>query len=155
MWLDENGHMTESRYLQVFSQATNLLLTFVGFDKTSLARGLGFYTLETNLRHLHEAKGGEGLVVATRVVDYGEKKLHLLHRMFAVSDQHDGKGGARSAEHVEIATAEHVLLHVSRAESRGVAMEIAVFERCRRLCKKQQSLPQPDVLRLSLQRKKP
>ena len=93
MWLDENGHMTESRYLQVFSQATNLLLTFVGFDKTSLARGLGFYTLETNLRHLHEAKGGEGLVVATRVVDCGEKKLHLLHRMFTVSDQHDGKGG--------------------------------------------------------------
>ena len=144
LWLDENGHMTESRYLQVFSQATNLLLGFVGFDAACLARGFGFYTMETNLRHLSEAKRGEGLVIATRVVDCAEKKLHLLHRMLAASDKS-----------VEIATAEHVLLHVSRAQSRSVAMDKAVFERCQHMRSKQGSLAQPDFLRLSLQRKKP
>ncbi len=144
LWLDENGHMTESRYLQVFSQATNLLLAFVGFDDACLARGFGFYTLETNLRHLHEAKRGEGLVVATRVVDCREKKLHLVHRMFSAS-----------SKHAVIATAEHVLLHVARAQSRSVAMEQAVFKGCKRLCKQQQSEAPLDFLRLSLQRKKP
>ena len=146
MWLDENGHMTESRYLQVFSQATNLLLGSTGFDEACLARGFGFYTLETNLRHLHEAKRGEGLVVATRVIDCAKKKLHLLHRMFSLSD---------SRPRAEVATAEHVLLHVSRTLARGVAMEKAVFERCQRLCSKQKLVPQPDFLRLSLQRTKP
>ena len=144
LWLDENGHMTESRYLQVFSQATNLLLGFVGFDAACLARGFGFYTMETNLRHLFEAKRGEGLVIATRVVDCAEKKLHLVHRMLAASDKS-----------VVLATAEHVLLHVSRAQSRNVAMDKAVFERCQHMCSKQGSLAPPDFLRLSLQRKKP
>ncbi len=144
LWLDENGHMTESRYLQVFSQATNLLLAFVGFDDACLARGFGFYTLETNLRHLHEAKRGEGLVVATRVVGCREKKLHLVHRMFSAS-----------SKNVAIATAEHVLLHVARAQSRSVAMEKEVFKGCKRLCLQQRSGVSLDFLRLSLQRKKP
>ena len=144
LWLDENGHMTESRYLQVFSQATNLLLAFVGFDDACLARGFGFYTLETNLRHLHEAKRGEGLVVATRVVGCREKKLHLVHRMFSAS-----------SKNVAIATAEHVLLHVARAQSRSVAMEREVFKGCKRLCLQQKSGVPLDFLRLSLQRKKP
>ena len=144
LWLDENGHMTESRYLQVFSQATNLLLAFVGFDDACLARGFGFYTLETNLRHLHEAKRGEGLVVATRVVGCREKKLHLVHRMFSAS-----------SKNVAIATAEHVLLHVARAQSRSVAMEREVLKGCKRLCLQQKSGVPLDFLRLSLQRKKP
>ena len=155
LWLDENGHMTESRYLQVFSQATNLLLNFVGFDEACLARGFGFYTLETNLRHLHEAKGREGLVVATRIVACEEKKLHLVHRMSSLAVERDGKRAGRAPAGKEVATAEHVLLHVVRAQSRSVAMDKAVLERCQRLYSLQRSAPPPDFLRLSLQRKKP
>ena len=146
LWLDENGHMTESRYLQVFSQATNLLLNLVGFDEKSLAQGFGFYTVETNLRHLNEAKRGEEIVVTTRVADYAEKKLHLVHRMFSLKDE-------SSREHV--ASAEHVLLHVSRALVRSVAMEQAVFQGVKRLCAKQRSVAPREGLRLSLKKKEP
>jgi carnitine 3-dehydrogenase len=38
-WIDYNGHMTESRYLEIFGYATDALLARIGMDAAMLARG--------------------------------------------------------------------------------------------------------------------
>ena len=86
-WVDFNNHMTESRYLQVFGDATDALLRFVGADDEYMATGRSFYTVETHIRHLREVAGGEPVTVTTQVLGCDEKRVHLFHRMF-----HDTSG---------------------------------------------------------------
>src|SRR3984885_5938248 len=45
-WVDYNGHMTDSRYLQVFGDSTDVLLRLVGVDDAYRRGGLSFYTVE-------------------------------------------------------------------------------------------------------------
>ena len=118
-WVDYNNHMTESRYLQVFGDATDALLRFVGADDAYMASGRSFYTVETHIRHLREVAGGEPVTVETRVLGCDEKRVHLFHRMF-----HGERGGERGAE---LATGEHMLLHVDTTAGRAApaAPEIA------------------------------
>ena len=122
-WVDYNNHMTESRYLQVFGDATDALLRFAGADDEYMATGRSFYTVETHIRHLREVAGGEPLTVETRVLGSDGKRVHLFHRMF-----HGERGGERGEERgAELATGEHMLLHVDTAAGRAApaAPEIA------------------------------
>ena len=48
-WVDYNGHAHESRYLQVFGDASDALLRYVGIDAAQLAAGASYYTVETRL----------------------------------------------------------------------------------------------------------
>ena len=48
-WLDYNGHMTESRYLQVFGDTTDAFLNFIGMDKNY--RKHGFFSLYSGNAH--------------------------------------------------------------------------------------------------------
>ena len=99
--------MTESRYLQVFGDATDAVLRLVGVDSGYLAAGHSYYTVETHLRHLREVAGGETISVHTQVLGCDDKRLHLFHRLMQ-----DDSGA-------ELATAEHLLLHVdTRAHRR-------------------------------------
>ena len=104
-WTDYNGHMTEHRYLQVFGEATDAVLRRIGVDADYVAAGASYYTVETHLRHLGEAHVGDRLVATARVVSFDAKRLHLFHRLT--------KDGA------EIATGEHMLLHVDRETGRA------------------------------------
>ncbi len=54
-WVDYNGHMHESRYLQLFGDATDALLRHLGID---VSRG-SYFTVETHLSHLREATADE------------------------------------------------------------------------------------------------
>src|SRR5215207_6646188 len=54
-WVDYNGHAHESRYLQVFGDATDALLGYVGVGSAYLTAGGSYYTVETHLSHLGEA----------------------------------------------------------------------------------------------------
>src|SRR5581483_7257383 len=51
-WLDYNGHVTESRYLQLFGQATDALLRYIGVDAAYLGAGGSYYTVESHISHL-------------------------------------------------------------------------------------------------------
>ena len=64
-WVDYNGHAHESRYLQVFGDATDALLRYIGIDAAYLDAGGSYYTVETHLSHLREASAGERLHVTT------------------------------------------------------------------------------------------
>ena len=121
-WVDFNNHMTESRYLQVFGDATDALLRLVGVDREYMAAGRSFYTVETHLRHLREVAGGEPIAVTTRVLGGDGKRLHLFHTMFHGGSRVTSDGGGEldgSGGDDPLATAEHLLLHVDTTARRA------------------------------------
>ena len=139
-WVDYNNHMTESRYLQVFGDATDALLRFVGADDAYMASGRSFYTVETHIRHLREVAGGEPVTVETRVLGFDEKRVHLFHRMF-----HGEKGCARDGEYgIELATGEHLLLHVDTAEGRAAPAAPELLARLEEIAAAQAPLGPPE-----------
>ena len=48
-WLDYNGHVTESRYAQMFGDATDALLGYLGVDAAYLENRGTYYTVETHI----------------------------------------------------------------------------------------------------------
>ncbi len=98
-WTDYNGHMTESRYLQAFADATDRFMTVIGCDAEYIASGGSYFTAETHIRHVDEVHAGARITIRTRVVMGEGKKMHLWHEMYE---------GDRL-----LATGEHFLLHVS------------------------------------------
>lgn len=133
-WTDFNNHMTESRYLQVFGDATDALLRFVGVDGGYLAAGHSYYTVETHIRHLREVAGEEPLTVSTRVLGCDEKRLHLFHRM------------SHEETDTELATAEHMLVHVDARAGRAAPAVPEVLARLREIEDAQAGLGVPEAV---------
>jgi carnitine 3-dehydrogenase len=101
-WIDYNGHLTESRYLEVLADATDAFLRRIGIVADYIDSGHSYYTVETHIRHLDEAHAGERLYVATRLLHHDAKRLHLWHELH------------RRGDDALLATGEHMLLHVDR-----------------------------------------
>src|SRR5580700_2614402 len=80
-WIDYNGHMTDSRYLQVFGDATDALFRYAGVDEEYRRSGRAMYTVETHVRYRAEARALEGLYVSTRVLEVDEKRVRLSHSL--------------------------------------------------------------------------
>src|SRR5262249_20491720 len=106
-WIDYNGHMTEARYLHVFSEATDAFLRHVGLNADYLAGGASAYTVETHLCHLHEVAALEPVEVSTQVLAADEKRVRLFQTL-----SHAVGGEV-------LATGEHLLLHVDTTQGRG------------------------------------
>lgn len=130
-WLDYNGHMNEARYLQAFGDATDRFMELIGCDAAYIAKGGSYFTAETHIRHLDEAKAGEVIEIDTQVVLGAGKKMHLFHFMKAA----DGR---------VLATAEHMLIHVSletrKAEPPAPEIEAKLVE----VAKAHEALPMPE-----------
>lgn len=109
-WVDYNGHMTEFRYLQVMGDATDAFLIHLGLDEAYRSRGLSAYTVETHIRHLSEVKAGEKITVETRLLGHDNKRFRLHHSLL----REDGS---------EVATGEHMLVHVDTGEGKVVPMQ--------------------------------
>ena len=97
-WADYNGHMTEFRYLEAFSLATDRFMEIIGCTKDYIAAGASYFTVETHIRHVDEVLCGEVIEVRTQMLLGQGKKLQLYHEMYA---------GDRL-----LATGEHFMLHV-------------------------------------------
>ena len=129
-WTDYNGHMTESRYLQAFADATDRFMAIIGCDAAYISSGGSYFTAETHIRHIDEVHAGTVITIRTRVVMGEGKKMHLFHEM---SD------GERL-----LATGEHFLLHVS-LESRKPTPPAAHIEAALvRFAQGHAGLPLPD-----------
>ena len=100
-WTDMNGHMNEGRYGQLFSDASEELMTHVGADRAYVEAGNSYFTAETTVKYLKETHAGEDIVVTTRVVLGEGKKLRLWHEM------------CRASDGTVLATCDQFLLHVS------------------------------------------
>lgn len=129
-WIDYNGHMTESRYLFAVSETTDAFLRGIGADLDYVASGFSYYTAETHLRHLAEARVGEVLTGTVQILGADPKRLHLFTRI--------------SRGETLLATAEQMLLHVDRTAGRACPAPEAILSRLRPLAEAQTALPRPE-----------
>lgn len=131
-WIDYNGHVHESRYLQLAADATDALLARLGVDAAYLADGGSYYTVETHIRHLGQLHAGEPVTVLTQVIGGDEKRLHLFHR---IADPEADQPAA---------TVEQMLLHVDTVASRSAPARGDVLQRALAMVAEHAGLPQPD-----------
>jgi carnitine 3-dehydrogenase / betainyl-CoA thioesterase len=106
-WVDYHGHMTDSRYLQVFGDATDALWRSVGIDEAYRETGHSFYTVESHVTHGAEASSMEPLYVTVQVLSVDDKRVHLFHSLH------------RRADGAQVATGEQLYLHVSTRAGRA------------------------------------
>ncbi len=100
-WTDINGHMNEGRYGQLFSDAAEEVMAYVGADEAYIQGGLSYFTVETTVKYLAETHAGEAVVVESRVTEGKGKKLRCFHEMKRASDGE------------VMATCDQFMLHVS------------------------------------------
>jgi carnitine 3-dehydrogenase len=130
-WIDYNGHMTDSRYLQVFGDATDAVLRYVGIDAAYRESGRALYSVEAHLTHCSEARALEPLYVTTRVLEVDDKRVSLFHSLH------------RRRDDALIATAEQLYLHVSAPPGKAAPMDSGVRARLADLQARHARLPLP------------
>ncbi|MEM9781233.1 MAG: carnitine 3-dehydrogenase [Pseudomonadota bacterium] len=129
-WTDYNGHMNESRFGQAFSDAADAVMTHIGADRAYVDAGHSFFTVDTRIRYLAEARAGERISVTTQVLEGQGKTLRLFHRM-------------QNAAGAEIATGAQLLIHVSLATRRSAPPLPDVARRMHALAAAHAALPNP------------
>ncbi len=132
-WTDYNGHMNESRYGQVFSDAADDMMARVGAGPDYFAAGHSFFAVDIHIRFVQETQAGQAFSVASRVLEGRGKKLRLYHEMLS----EDGS---------VIATAEQLLLHVSLKTRRTCEPLPEVLAKMEALAAAHADLPLPDHL---------
>ena len=131
-WVDYNGHVTESRYVQAISDGTDALMRYVGVDAAYLARGGSYFTAESHFSFLNQARAEEVVEVSTQVLGSDDKRLHVYHRLVRPSDD------------TTLAEAEALLLHVDTRRGRAAPAESDVMRRVARLTDAHAHLPRPE-----------
>lgn len=105
-WLDYNGHMTDSAYAVVCSEANELLLDALDLGAAYReATGCAMYTVEAHLRYLNEVGPGSKLHAETLVVAADAKRLRIHTTVLA----DDG---------VPVLTGEYLFLHMDHDTGR-------------------------------------
>jgi len=145
-WVDYNDHLSEWAYLLIFGDNADAFFRFIGVDDGYRSAGHSIYTAETHLRHLREVKLGQDLTLTLQVLGHDNKRLHLLHEMYAggpggSSPQADTAPGVGCA-----ATAEQMLLHVRTATGRVTPFGLQLSERLRAIANAHESLLVPDYV---------
>lgn len=111
-WTDYNGHMNESRYGQVFSDAADAVMAMIGADTAYVASGMSYFTVDTHTKFIDECRADEAIHVLTYILQGEGKKLRLFHQMKRGSDT--------------VATCTQLLIHVSLETRRSCAPTASV-----------------------------
>jgi carnitine 3-dehydrogenase len=133
-WLDYNGHVNESRYLQIFSNATDDALGVVGASADYLRAGYSFFTAETHIIHHAQMRAGDDFFVTTQILAADEKRVHFFHELF---------GGEQTD--APLASAEQMLLHVNLKSGRVCEMRDDVKARAIAAAAAHRHLPLPPL----------
>jgi len=112
-WIDYNGHMTEFRYVQVFSDSCEALLRRVGLHDEYVAAGHSYYTAETHTQFFDEVAVNEAMFTTVQILHADEKRLHVFYRLHAAADER------------LLATLEAMYLHVHRESGKVIAADPA------------------------------
>jgi carnitine 3-dehydrogenase len=132
-WADYNNHMSDFQYVHLFGDAMDALYRQVGIDDAYRKSGRMFYTAESHVKHLKEAKVGEPVHVTTQILSVDDKRLHVFHRL------HRGRDGAL------IATGEQMHLHVDTAAAKATPMSAALRGKLDSLRRAHVALPVPSA----------
>ena len=103
-WVDFNNHMRDAYYVLLVSFANDQTMEELGMGPRYLAAtGHTLYNVDTRIRYLKEAHGGNELRVDMLLVDADSKRLHLHSTIYD------------DATNTPLAVNESVLLHVNQA----------------------------------------
>jgi carnitine 3-dehydrogenase len=131
-WVDYNGHMSDFVYGHVFGEAMDALYRSVGIDDETRKAGNMFYTAESHVRYLGEAKAGEALYCTTQILALDDKRLHVFHRLH------------RRRDDAPIATGEQMHLHVDTTKPKAVSMDPGLRARLGKIRDAHASLGRPE-----------
>ncbi len=132
-WTDYNGHMNESRYGLVFSDAGDIVMQMIGADQTYIDGGLSYFTVENLIQFRNETHPGEKVYVTTHVLQAEGKKLRLYHEMFR-------DGGEL------LCTCNQLLIHVSLETRRSCEPGPEMAAKMAALHEAQSKLPKSESL---------
>ncbi len=130
-WIDYNGHMTEFRYVQVFSDCCEALLRRVGLHDDYVAAGNSYYTAETHTQFIDEVAVNEAMYTTVQILMADAKRLHVFYRLHAAADDR------------LLASLEAMYLHVDMQSGRVTAAEAAATKSLMQLARLHETLPRP------------
>lgn len=134
-WTDYNGHMNESRYGQVFSDAGDTVMGMVGADQAYIDSGLSYFTVDNHISFNNETHAGEAIHVRTQVLQAEGKKLRMYHEII------------RSSDGDLLATCNQLLVHVSLETRRSCEPGPEMAAKMKALHEAQTKLPKPASMR--------
>jgi carnitine 3-dehydrogenase len=129
-WIDYNGHMTESRYYFCNSETVDAFLRLIGAGMDYVAAGHSYYSAETHIRHLGEAKLGDRLTGTLQIISADEKRFRSFVRVMKGDEV--------------VATIEQLCLHVDMGAGKTVAAAPEVWGKLQAIAKAHADLPLPE-----------
>lgn len=129
-WIDYNGHMTESRYYFVNSETIDNFLRTIGAGMDYVAAGHSFYSAETHIRHLGEAKLGDQVRGELQIISADEKRFRSFVRVMKGQEC--------------VATIEQLCLHVDMKAGKTVPAAPDVWARLQAIATAHAGLPLPE-----------
>ena len=129
-WIDYNGHMTESRYYFANSETVDAFLRLIGAGMDYVAAGQSFYSAETHIRHLGEAKLGDRLIGSIQIISADEKRFRSFVRVMRGDEV--------------VATVEQLCLHVDMASGKTAPAAAEVWRKLQAIAAAHAELPLPE-----------
>jgi len=129
-WIDYNGHMTESRYYFANSEVADSFLRLIGAGMDYVTAGHSFYSAESHIRHLGEAKLGDRLTGTLQILSADEKRFRSFVRVM---------NGDTC-----VATIEQLCLHVDTKAGKTVPASPEVWAKLQAIAAAHAHLPLPE-----------
>ena len=133
-WIDYNGHMTEFRYVQVFSDTCDKMLVMIGMDPDYVASTGAWYTAETHTMQIDEIGANEMIFSSLQMLMSDSKRLHVFYRLHAADDDR------------LLATCEAMYLHVGKKSGRVCNAAPDMIEKAQRISDAHAGLPTPEAV---------
>lgn len=131
-WLDHNGQITQSHYVQLFHNATEALFRYIGIDNVYRLNIGSYYPLEAHLSHCMTLYTGDRVQVLTRVLSADEKRIHLFQAL------------TREGDDSLAATSEEMMTFVRVGTGRSGPVQGNVRDRLLELARLHSELPYPE-----------
>lgn len=100
-WLDFNGHMADSYYGVILSDAITAFMDLIGVDdRYRRATRNTIYTMEARTIFKQECHAGEKFIVLLQLVDLDHKRFHAFMRVVKADTSEDAAWGEQMLIHV-------------------------------------------------------
>ncbi len=129
-WVDYNGHMNDSRFFQVTSEAGDRIMRFIGVDDEYLTHS-SYYTVESHMNFGAQAMAGDRLYATVQLLSHDTKRLHHFTSIHRADDD------------AVVATAEHLMLHVDTVAGKSSPASAELLANLDRLAAHHSQLPKP------------